>query len=389
MKNKLIGIIGGGQLARMMVESATNKFNAQCIVLDPNEKCSASLLANQFICAEYEDEKCLNLLFEKSDIVTYEFENINCEILKKLENKFSNKLIQTTNPLFISQNRLREKNIAKKNNIPTINYQEINNINELKYFLNKYKKVVLKTQELGYDGKGQIIIDENNYLQKEKEIFHLLQNYKCVGEEFIDFLCEVSIIGTIDKNKNCSTFPLFLNLHEHNILFTSEVLTLDNAYGLNKQQIAALNEKAREYFYNYIKYFNSPTILTIEFFVDKNFNLIFNEIAPRVHNSGHHTIVNFNNSQFDLINNLFFENKNFSLIANPNQYILVNILGHRLKYFLNWKKENEFLLKNKLVIFYDYHKNSFTPFRKVAHLFIAKNYLNNEQIKNLINNLRY
>lgn len=334
-----IGIIGGGQLALMMIQESPE---FEYFVIDPNPECSVMELATVIV-AQYDDKDALQELYDKCDVITYEFENIPSEGLKIIEDK----LYPNSNVLYISQNRLREKNLARDLCIPTPLYYSINNIEELKVELNRLGGFgVLKTQEGGYDGKGQIVIRHN---QITDEIIKLVENNKCILEELIKFNGETSIIATRDNYGNVAFYQPTDNIHENQILQLT--------YNLNKISYKQKFKAAK----TIMEHLNVIGTLTIEFFIT-DYGFIFNEIAPRVHNSGHWTIEGSTVSQFRN-HILAVAGKEIETPKNKGYTAMLNLIGDQ---FIKAKK----LELPEFATFHDYFKKEVRPGRKMGHITI-------------------
>ncbi len=352
-ENRKIGIIGGGQLAMMIAETA-KKYNIDIECLDPNKNCSASKFS-KIISGSFDDKELLNELFKNNQFVSYEFENINLDILNDINDKNNDKCIQGIFPLFLTNNRIREKFNLKNLNINTNRCSIIKKVSEIKYYLKLYNgPIFIKKSELGYDGKGQVLIKDLKDQRNIKIAKELILNFECVVEECIFFEYEISITGVFYGNDKFLFLPISKNFHQNSILYTSEVL-IDKT----------LQKKAEKEFKKIANEINTKSIYTLEFFVLKNKELFLNEIAPRVHNSSHHGIENFNISQYDIFLSLFF-NLNLPKLKILKNNILINVLG---QHYENVKKE---LKKDSKVIFHDYYKKEFNNNRKMGHLIINK-----------------
>ncbi len=327
-----LGIVGGGQLGMFLVLAA-KKRGLKTIVLDPNPKCSASNYADKFICASFTDEKSIGKLFEDTDYVTYEFENINLDVL--LQNDLQ-KLVPRLNSLLISQDRLLEKQVAQNSGLKVGKFYAIDDLDDLRICMKKLnKKGVLKTRRFGYDGKGQAILESADY---EGDLLQV----PCILEEYLDFDYEVSLIGARNLHGEFSFLSLNINEHLNHILFKS-VLTQSKKYETILERFMEIN--------------NLYGILTIEFFVVDG-ELYFNEIAPRPHNSGHSSLDVCTYSQYDLAISAIIDDTFSS--NSCKSATMFNILGSDIEYFRNNELEN--------VMFYDYFKEEVRDNRKMGHL---------------------
>ena len=277
-----IGILGGGQLAMMMAESASKKYDIEFIVVDPTNNPPASKYA-RCIKAKYTDSKALKLLAKECDIVTIDFENVSSSALKHLEKYIP--VYPNSESVEICQDRLSEKTLFVENNIPTTKFCPINSENDLKSAIKKFgPNSILKSRRLGYDGKNQIIVNNKT----SKNIWSDIGCVPSILEEKVDFLTEVSLIGVKLQSGETYFYPLVENFHRDGIL----------SYSIAPYENLELQKKAETIHKQITKLINYVGVLVIEFFVNKDNQLLANEMAPRVHNSGHWTIEGANISQF-------------------------------------------------------------------------------------------
>ena len=347
MSKTVLGIIGGGQLGSMMA-SAAKKLNIKTIIFCDDKDAPAQKFCDQFIYANYEDEKAINKFAELTNIVTFEFENIPFESLDKI-NKIK-PVLPNPSIIKIIQNRLLEKDFINKLNIKTTQYASVKNENDILKNQN-FLPAILKTCTLGYDGKGQYKISSIEDLKSLKIDFS--KDY--ILEKLINLKKEISVIITRFKQKQYEIYEPFENIHEDQILKSSKIPAKISDEIVNKSKLWT-KQIAEE-----LDYIGT---LCVEFFIDANDNLYVNEIAPRVHNSGHLTINAYNVSQFEnhirAICN--FEKIKLKKLSNAE---MINLLGDQI--LIQRKKKlqsNEF--------FYDYLKKEIKPKRKMGHLTILK-----------------
>lgn len=280
-----IGIIGGGQLGQMMALSA-KEMGFVVGVLDPTPDCPAAQVADFSITAPYDDTAAIKELTEKSAVITYEFENVDAKVLKKIVP--SNKLPQGIDLLTISQNRKNEKKFLESLKLPIAPFKIIQSPKELEEGLKSIGyPCVLKTCSGGYDGKGQVVIKEEGDIKEAKK---LLVNQECVLEAWIRFEKEVSVIVSGTINSQYEVFPIAENKHRNNVLYQSIVPAKISDETRKKAQGLALEVACQ---------LEIRGTVTIEMFVGRDGELLINEIAPRPHNSGHYSIEACNVSQFD------------------------------------------------------------------------------------------
>lgn len=280
-----IGIIGGGQLGRMLVVEA-KRMGYNTVVLDPKPNSPAGQVSDEQITADFSDIDALRELAKKTNVMTYEFEHIDVELLSLIE-KEGYKVYPSSNTLKIIQNKYVQKTILKEAGIKVPDFYQINSIDELKDVFYKFDhKLVLKACKGGYDGKGNIIIKDINEVE---EAYKEFCNNEMMAEEFVEYIKEVSII--IAKNhEGISFYPVAENLHKNSILIKS-IIPAKISDEIEKKII---NEAEKV-----IQTLDDFGIFCVEFFIDSNFNVLVNEIAPRPHNSGHYTIEGCISSQYE------------------------------------------------------------------------------------------
>ncbi len=214
--SKVLGIIGGGQLGMMLTEAAKKmpEHISKVIVLDPNQDCSASLVGAEQIIADFKDKNAIIELSKKADIITYEIESGNSDVLKSVE--ANAEINPSPETLKIIQDKFLQKTFLQNNNIPVPEFIRIENIEEIKEGLKKFGyPVLLKARRDAYDGKGNFKIDSENEIQKAFDYF---KGGKLMLEKFVPFKMEVSVIASRNTKGEIKTFPLVENIHEKNIL---------------------------------------------------------------------------------------------------------------------------------------------------------------------------
>ena len=342
-----LGIIGGGQLGSMLA-SAAKKLDIKTIIFCDDKNAPGQKFSDKFICADYSDDKAINQFADVSDIITFEFENIPYETLNKI-NKIKSVLPHPSVNKII-QNRLFEKNFINKLNIKTTLYTSIKKESEI--FENQnFLPGILKTCTLGYDGKGQYKINSIEDLK------NLTINYNndYILEKFVKLKKEISVIITRFKSKQYEIYEPFENAHEDQILKNSKIPA-----DISKENF----EKSKLWTTQIAEKLDYVGTLCVEFFIDKNDILYVNEIAPRVHNSGHLTINAYNVSQFENHVRAVCQLKKIKLSKTSNAE-MINLLGNQITLYKNKNlKPNEF--------FFDYLKKEIKPKRKMGHLTILK-----------------
>ena len=369
---KKIGIIGGGQLGLMIAEEA-HRQGALVYALDPAPDAPAFAECDGHIVAAYDDLSALEQLGDMTDVLTYEFENVPGDILRHLEGKYN--IPQGIAPLFDSQDRLREKNNAKRHGLPVPDYVplpacssdedcaevpcELTDVQRCEELSEAVKKVgmpcVLKTRRLGYDGHGQAVIREEKDIEKAAELLHV----PCILEAFVPFDYECSVIMVRDGQKTIH-FPIGRNIHKGGIL---DLCIVPAGTELEPEIVGACEK--------FMEGCDYRGILAIELFIKGN-DFVFNEMAPRPHNSGHYTIEGCTSSQYtELCHFLLGKALEQPELVAPT--VMKNILGQDLE--ATWKiigpaKGGKAYCgeAGKGVFVHIYGKTESRPKRKMAHI---------------------
>ncbi len=285
-----LGILGGGQLGRYFSQAAQDLGYSVC-VLDPDEDSPAGKIAQNFIRADYLDKVALAEFAKTCVAASTEFENVPAKVLDWLieQNVY---VAPVSRPVSIAQNRTAEKeflsNCSKKTGIQTAPYCIITSTQDCKNIAGDMFPAILKTTRLGYDGKGQKTIKEPNDL--ENAWFDLGQ-VECILEKKLDLAFEVSAIVARSFDNEVAIFPVAQNKHRNGILHLSIVPAPSLSESQEKEILEATKTIIRELDY--------VGVLCVEYFVLGDGTLIVNEIAPRPHNSGHHTLDSCFTSQFE------------------------------------------------------------------------------------------
>ena len=343
MTKPTLGIIGGGQLGSLL-SIAANKLKIKTIIFCNDIDAPAQNFANEFIHGEYDDKTKIDEFISKVDIITYEFENIPYETLNEI-NKIKPVLPKPSVNRII-QHRLAEKDFINKLNIRTTQYISVENKSEIDSTQDLLPGL-LKTTTLGYDGKGQHLI----HSIKDLDTMNIDYSKGYILEKLIKLKKEISIIITRFSDKKYEVYEPIENIHEDQILKYSKIPAEVNDKILDQSKLWAI-QIAEE-----LKYIGT---LCVEFFIDRNENLYVNEIAPRVHNSGHLTINAYNISQFE--NHVRavcgLEQVSLKKVSNAK---MINIIGDQISvYRVKQFKKDEF--------FFDYLKKEIKNKRKMGHL---------------------
>ena len=352
---KILGIIGGGQLGMMLTEAAKKmpEHISKVIVLDPNENCSASLVGAKQIVADFKDKDSIINLANQVDIITYEIESGDSDVLKSVENKAE--INPSPETLKTIQDKFLQKTFLQKHNIPVPEFIKVDDIEEVKEGLKKFGyPALLKARRDAYDGKGNFKIDSENEIQIAYDYF---KGQKLMLEKFVPFKMEVSVIASRNTKGEIKTYPLVENIHEKNILRE----TIAPSRTSNE-----VSEKAEKIASNTMDVLKGAGVFGIEMFVTQNDEIVINEIAPRVHNSGHHTLQSSKTSQFEqhLRAILGLDLGSTELLHNT---IMYNILGN-LDFQGEYKKIE---ISEKNIFLKMYEKKISKPLRKLGHLNIV------------------
>ncbi|WP_252504262.1 5-(carboxyamino)imidazole ribonucleotide synthase [Sporosarcina sp. Marseille-Q4943] len=284
LPGQTIGIIGGGQLGRMM-GLAAKEAGFKIAVLDPTMDSPCGQIADIRIVAPYDDEAALEELGEVSDVITYEFENIDFEGLERLSQIAY--VPQGAELVRITQNRIAEKAEIKESGAPVANYVVAASFSELIKEIDKVGfPCIVKTAYGGYDGKGQVKLESANDLELAESLF---AHSACIAEAFVPFKTEISVIIQRNPDGESYCLPVAENIHKNHILHESIV----------PARVAdAVVEKAEDAAKRIADHLQLVGTLAVEMFVLENDEIVINELAPRPHNSGHYSIEACNVSQF-------------------------------------------------------------------------------------------
>ncbi len=346
MSNITLGIIGSGQLGSLLCQAA-KKLNVKTVVISDDEQGPAQNYSNDFIYSKYDDENKIKEFIDKVDIVTFEFENIPVDILKKIELK--KKVLPKPEINEIIQNRKLEKTFIKDLGIKTTDWAFIKQAGDVEKNKNLLPGI-LKSNTLGYDGHGQFVL---NSIDDVKKDWCFTADY--ILEKKVNLKKEISVVITRYANGETYIYEPIENIHKNQILNHSKIPADINKKIFTEAQSNAklISEKL-----NYVG------TMCVEFFIDQDENLLVNEIAPRVHNSGHLTINAFNISQFENHVRAVCDlgREKVEKISNAEMF---NILGKDIETYRSKKFNND-------EFFYDYEKKSIKDKRKMGHLTVLK-----------------
>lgn len=344
-----VGILGGGQLGWMTILEG-RKLGFNFFVLEDKEDAPACRVADRcFKSSELEE------FYKVCDVITYEFEHINDEIIRRVEDK----LLPNPRALYIKKSRIREKNFLKKLGLPVPKFREATTKTLREALLEVGLPAVVKAETLGYDGKGQYLVKELSELER------ILKNHKegerFVVEEFVKFTSEVSCIGVRNERGEKKFYPVPFNKHAEGILL------------YNYAPYKSLKE-AVEITESLMEELEVVGVFTVEFFVLENGKLMINEFAPRVHNTGHWTLDGAYTSQFEnLVRAITGLPLGSTELKVPTA--MVNILGLDIE-----EIDKEEILKLEGTKIYWYGKSK-KPRRKMGHINIQDKDLESLQNK--------
>jgi len=366
---KILGIIGGGQLGMMITEAAKKmpEHISKIIVLDPTENCPAAQVGAEQIVADFKDEDAIINLANKSDIITYEIESGDSDVLKSIEK--NTEVNPSPETLKIIQDKFLQKSFLLENDIPVPEFIKIEKIDDIKEGLKNFGfPVLLKARRDAYDGRGNFKINSEDEIQKAFDYF---QGQDLFLEKFIPFKMEVSVIASRNTKGQIKTYPLVENIHEENILretIAPARVTED------------VTQKAEQIAEKIMAVFKGAGTFGIEMFVTQDNNILINEIAPRVHNSGHHTLQSSETSQFEqhLRAILGLELGSTKLIHNTIMYNILGTKGFNGEYKSITLSETNVYLKM-------YGKQISKPLRKLGHFNLVAG--NDETVEQLLEKL--
>ncbi|MFU0469061.1 5-(carboxyamino)imidazole ribonucleotide synthase [Gardnerella vaginalis] len=350
MPGATIGIIGGGQLGRMMAIAARH-MGFRIGVLDPTLDCPVFQVADLQVEANYDDPEGLRELAERCDVLTYEFENVNADALDKVRHLTA--IPQGTDLLRVTQDRVSEKTFINSHGIETAQWREVNNLDDLDAAIDEIGlPAILKTRRGGYDGHGQDV------LRTEEDVANIHHRADRGGkfppsilEGFVDFAFEASILVS-GNGKDFVTYPLVKNVHHNSILhMTLAPAVVD----------PEVEKAAHELALRLAKGFELAGTLGIELFITNDNRVVVNELAPRPHNSGHYTIEACDMDQFEAhIRGIVGWPLKKPKLLSPA--VMVNVLGQHVA------PTRSLILEHPEWHVHDYGKAEVRKNRKMGHI---------------------
>ena len=348
MSEIILGILGGGQLGSML-SMAAKKLDIKTVIYSDDQDAPAQNFCDEFIFGEYKDNNQILNFVKKVKVITYEFENIPYETLNEINKLKAVYPKPSINRLI--QHRLAEKDFVNKLNIRTTRYVGVEKKSDLSS-LDDFLPGILKTTTMGYDGKGQYPIKNLNDINNLKIDF----SKEYILEKLVKLKKEISVIITRFSNNKYEIYEPIENIHKDQILQKSKIPADINSklFEQSKKWSIQISEE--------LKFIGT---LCVEFFIDRNDNLYVNEIAPRVHNSGHLTINAFNVSQFENHVRAVCSLEQIPLKKLHNAE-MINLIGEQISAY----RESLNLEENQF--FFDYHKKEIKDKRKMGHLTILR-----------------
>ena len=344
MTFKNLGIIGGGQLGSMM-STAAKKLNIKTTIYSDDENAPAQNFCDEFIFGDYKDKQKILEFISKVDIISYEFENIPYETLNEI-NKLKTVLPKPSVNRLI-QNRIAEKDFVNKLNIRTTRYTSIEKKSDIETLVD-FLPGILKTTTMGYDGKGQYpikTVEDINSLNIDFSKGYIL-------EKLVKLKKEISVVITRYGKNSFEIYEPIENTHENQILKHSKIPA-----EISKKIL----DQSKDWSVLIAEELNYIGTMCVEFFIDRNENLYVNEIAPRVHNSGHLTINAYNISQFENHVRAVCSLEKIPLKKLSNAR-MINLIGNQIEPY----RKNITLNENEF--FFDYLKKEIKEKRKMGHI---------------------
>ena len=347
-----LGILGGGQLGRMLIQEAIN-YNLTTLILDPDPEAPCKHIANYFECGSITDYDTVYNFGKKADIITIEIEKVNIEALEQLE-KDGKQVFPQSRVIRLIQDKGVQKQFFKENDIPTAPFQLANTKEDIRNS-NFSFPYMLKQRKDGYDGKGVMKINSI------AEIDHAF-DAPCLIEELVDFEKEIAVIVSRNPKGEVKTFPM-VEMEFNTEANLVEFLISPSTYP------EAIQDKAEEIAMQIANSLNITGLLAVEMFVTRNGDILVNELAPRPHNSGHHTIEGNYVSQFEQHLRSIFSLPLGDTRAISNA-VMINLLGEKGHTGVANYEGLEKVLALDGVYVHLYGKKYTKPFRKMGHITI-------------------
>ncbi|WP_417371245.1 5-(carboxyamino)imidazole ribonucleotide synthase [Gelidibacter japonicus] len=373
--NFKLGILGGGQLGKMLL-TETRKFDIYTCVLDPSDEAPSKIACNKFTQGDLMDYETVVNFGKHVDVLTIEIENVNANALETLE-KQGVKVFPSSKTLKIIQNKATQKLFYVDNNIPTANFTRFAYLSQIEDAIDNgglHLPFVWKAAQFGYDGNGVKVV-------RSKADLKGLQDGECIAETMIPFKNELAVIVSRNVKGEVKTYPV-VEMEFHPEANQVEYVICPARIGTK------IAHKAQDIALKVSKAFNHVGLLAVEMFQTQDDQILVNEVAPRPHNSGHHTIESSYTSQFEqhlrAILDLPLGNTNNKVAA-----VMVNLVGAEGHSGDVIYENIEDIMAMDGVTPHIYGKKQTRPFRKMGHVTIVNEDLNEarqiaEDVKNLI-----
>lgn len=348
-----LGILGGGQLGRMLIQEAIN-YNLTTLILDPDPDAPCKHIANYFECGSITDFDTVYNFGKRADIITIEIEKVNIEALDQLE-KDGKQVYPQARVIRLIQDKGVQKQFFKENDIPTAPFQLVNTKEDIRNSSFPFP-YILKQRKDGYDGKG--VMKMNNIAEIDQAF-----DAPCLIEELIDFEKEIAVIVSRNSQGEVKTFPM-VEMEFNSEANLVEFLISPSTYPDSIQQ------KAEEIAKQIASCLNITGLLAVEMFVTKNGDILVNELAPRPHNSGHHTIEGNYVSQFEQHLRSIF-NLPLGDTRAINNAVMINLLGEKGHTGVAKYQGLEKIMALDGVYVHLYGKKYTKPFRKMGHITVV------------------
>jgi 5-(carboxyamino)imidazole ribonucleotide synthase len=348
-----LGILGGGQLGRMLIQEAIN-YNLTTLILDPDTDAPCKHIANYFECGSITDFDTVYNFGKKADIITIEIEKVNIEALEQLE-KEGKHVYPQSRVIRLIQDKGVQKQFFKENDIPTAPFQLVNSKAEM-LNSNIPFPYMLKQRKDGYDGKGVMKINHTADVENAFE-------GPCLIEELVDFEKEIAVIVARNPNGDVKTFPL-VEMEFNAEANLVEFLISPSTYP------EVIQERAEVIAKNIASSLNITGLLAVEMFITRDGNILVNELAPRPHNSGHHTIEGNYVSQFEQHLRAIF-NLPLGDTRAINNAVMINLLGEKNHNGVAKYHGLEKIMAIDGVYVHLYGKKYTKPFRKMGHITVV------------------
>jgi 5-(carboxyamino)imidazole ribonucleotide synthase len=345
-----LGILGGGQLGRMLIQDAIN-YNLTTLILDPDPEAPCKHIANYFECGSIIDFDTVYNFGKKADIITIEIEKVNIEALEQLE-KEGKQVYPQSRVIRLIQDKGVQKQFFKENDIPTSPFQLANTREDIRNSTFSFP-YMLKQRKDGYDGKGVMKINSISEID-------LAFDAPCLIEELVDFEKEIAVIVSRNTKGEVKTFPV-VEMEFNAEANLVEFLISPSTYP------EAIQDRAEEIAKQIANSLNITGLLAVEMFVTRNGEILVNELAPRPHNSGHHTIEGNYASQFDQHLRSIFGLPLGDTRAISNA-VMINLLGEKGHNGVAKYEGLEKVMALEGVYVHLYGKKYTKPFRKMGHI---------------------